>query len=258
MKSIIKILVLSILVLSNTLFANKIVGTLEPYSLSIIKSEISGIIKKINPLIGDEVVKNSILIGIDDRDYLLEYKMAQANENLSKINTNFLKDDYLRYKNLLKTKSITSQIHADRKKIFEESKVENLISSIATKQAERKLSKTKIRAPYNAVISNKYVEVGDYINTGDTLLELIDDKRLKAVFYILQEDYVSFEKGVLVNLNIPDLNNKKLKGKVFLIAPTIISDNSGYRMEVILDNKDRKIKADFEIELLVEKNKEED
>lgn len=251
----VKITLLASVLLASSLYANKIVGSLEPYATTTIKSEISGLVKKINYHIGDHVEKNELLIQVEDTDYLLEYKMAQANEKLSKINYDFLKADYERYSNLLKSKSITIQTHENRKSSYEQAQLENEISKISIKQAKRKLEKTKITAAYKGVISNRYIEVGDYVTVGDTLLELVENEKLKAVFYILQTDYEIFKVNNEVSLNIPDLKNKKIKGKVSLIAPTITKNNSGYRMEILLDNRDKKLKANFEIELLLEDNK---
>lgn len=252
MKKIIKITILSSIVFVSSLYANKIVGSLEPYAKTTIKSEITGIIKNINHNTGDEVKKGELLIQIEHTDYLLEYKMAKANEKLSRINYDFLKADFERYNNLLKSKSITTQMHADRKKSYQQAKLQNEISIISTKQANRKLERTGIKAIYEGVISNKFVEIGDYVSSGDTLLELINDKKLNAVFYILQNDYENFKINNEVHLNIPDLNHKKIKGKISLIAPTITENNSGYRMEVLLDNNEKNLKANFEIELLLE------
>jgi len=250
---IIKTTILLSIVLSTSIYANKIVGTLEPYSKTVIKSEITGVVSKINHSISDAVQKDELLLKIDDQDYVLEYEMAKANEELSEVNYNFMQADYKRYNNLLKSKSITTQTHADRKKTFQLAKVEKQISTISTKQAKRKLDKTRIKAPYSGVVSEKFVEVGDYVSNGDTLFELVNNSKLKAVFYILQEDYQDFEKGLKVNMVIPDLEDKELKGKVNLISPTITGTNSGYKMEVILDNLNKELKANFEIELLLVK-----
>lgn len=258
MNKIIKMTILLPLVFISSLYANKIVGSLEPYSKTTIKSETEGIIKKINYKIGNEVEKNILLVKIEDSDYLLEYKMAVANEELSKINYEFLKADFQRYNNLLKSKSITSQMHADKKKLYQQAKLENKISSINTSQIKRKLEKTEITSIYTGVISNKFIEIGDYVTTGDSLLEIVDTKKLNAVFYILQNDYKNFNLKDEVSLNIPDLNNKKLKAKISLIAPTITENNSGYRMEILLDNKNKELKANFEIELLLNDKRKED
>ena len=248
-----QITLLSLLMVNTNLLANKIVGALEPYSTTIIKSQITGVIDTINYSIGDNIQKGDLLIKIDDKDYVLEYKMAKANEKLSKINYDFLKSDFKRYNNLLKSKSITTQVHANKKKSFQLAQLENDISLISSQQAKRKLNKTKINAVYSGVISDKFVEIGDYVSSGDTLLELVNDEKLKAVFYILQEDYGNFEKGNELNLIIPDLKHKKTTGKIHLISPTITGNNNGYRMEVVLDNSNKELKSDFEIELLLEK-----
>lgn len=256
MKIHLKQISLCFFALSTLLNAEKIVGTIEPYAKTTIKSGISGIITKINYQISDEVKKGELLIQIKETDYLLEYKMAKVKEELAKVNYNFLKKDYERYNNLLKTNAITKQVHANKKKAFEVAGLESQIATIVKEQSKHKLKKTKIKPRYTSVISNKFVEVGNYVKIGDSLLEVVYDRKLKAVFYILQEDLSSLKKGMEVDLVIPDLNNKNLKGKVHLIAPTITSTNTGYKMEVLLDNNDRELKSNFEIELHLSSSKE--
>ena len=258
MKNITKATILLKMILSSSLSANKIVGILQPSALSTIKSQIAGQVESIKYDIARDVKKNKTLVQINKVDYRLEYSLALENNRLSSSNLNLAKINYSRFTKLYTKKSITAQDYDVSKNTYENAISQNIISKISLKQIKRKLDKTSIRAPYNGVISDRFVEVGDWVDVGDNIVQFINVKKLKAVFYILQHDYADFKTGSNVELIIPTLNNKKIKGEILLIAPSIVSGNPGYKMEILVNNPNNELKSGFNVELQINENTKKD
>jgi|GEM_PF-6852036 len=251
MKVITSALYVSVILLFcfSDVYAGKIVGQLEPFARTTLKSQIEGEVQQIFFKTGDALEKGRQVIQIDKTDYTLEYKSALENQNLSRINYDFSKTEYKRYEKLIKTRVVTTQLFDTQKNNYQNFKYKKNLAHIAVAQAKRKIEKTRVKVPYTASISARYVEVGDYVRIGDNLLEIVDLTRIKAVFFILPEDYRSYTLGMEVRLTVPDLNEVGILGTVFSIAPTIIGADPGYRMEVLLDNKNYRLSPDFDVEL---------
>ena len=196
MNNINKTSILLLMLLGTTLSSNTIVGILQPQAQTTIKSQIAGQIESIKYDIAKDVKKNSTLVQINKIDYRLEYKLALENSRLSSSNYKLAKIDYERFSKLYAKKSITAQAFDVSKNNYENSISKKIISQISLKQVKRKLEKTSIIAPYEGVISDRFVEVGDYVNVGDKIIEFIIVKKLKAIF-----DYnFGLEKGIKNNI----------------------------------------------------------
>ena len=258
MNNITKSSILAFLVFASTLSANKIVGILQPSTLSSIKSQIAGQIKSVKYDISKDAKKNVTLVQINEVDYRLEFLLALENNRLSESNYKLAKINYNRFTKLYTKKSITAQSYDVSKNTYENAISQKVISNISLKQIKRKLDKTSIKAPYDGVISDRFVEVGDWVNIGDNIVQFINVKKLKAVFYILQHDYADFKTGSIVELIIPTLNNKKVEGEILLIAPSIVGTNPGYKMEILVNNEKNELKSGFNVELQILENTKKD
>jgi membrane fusion protein (multidrug efflux system) len=90
---------------------------------------------------------------------------------------------------------------------------------VAVDQAARDLSFTVIRAPFNGVIGNLSVQVGDYVTPGKRLTAVVPLDKVYVDANLKETQLASVVVGQTANVEIDALDGEILKGKVVSVAP---------------------------------------
>jgi len=97
-----------------------------------------------------------------------------------------------------------------------------------------------IKSPINGILSSRFVEIGQFVNSGSKILELFDDFSIQIDSYLPENSIDSVNINQRVEVTI---GNKKLDGKVTLISPELEREKSGFLVRIKIENIDGKIKV---------------
>ena len=177
-------------------------GKLLPAQQSNLAFEIPGKINVINVDIGDTVRKGQILAELDDREASAQLKQAKARYDLALQILN-------RYKDLRSEGHISIQD-------LDNANSEELIAKSQYEFFKVKLEQTKLIAPFDGVIQNRYLDRGSVINGGIPIVEILGSKNVEA--------HISIPLKFIDKLNIGNfydftIGNKKSKGVLERLAP---------------------------------------
>lgn len=250
-----------------------------------VTSNINGVISNINVYEGKYVNENDLLIELDDREYKINLREAEERIIEAKVNYGLLIKDApsdnaesIEQINIEKELSVlesqfnNSQINEkdylerkdelEMKLIFTGAKREELILNksgynSAINQIERaklNLEYTKIRTPFNGVVGNFDLVVGQRINAGTPLLKLFSNQTMKIDINILESELNQIKTGNSVEIEIPALKSEKFYGKVTRISPFIDVENRTSKVIVSIRNIDAKIKPGMFARVLIASN----
>ena len=177
-------------------------GKLLPAQQSNLAFEIPGKINVINVDIGDAVKKGQILAELDNREATAQLKQAKAKYDLALQILN-------RYKDLRSEGHISIQD-------LDNANSEEIIAKSQFEFYKVKLEQTKLIAPFDGVIQNRYLDTGSVINGGIPILEILGSKNVEA--------HISIPLKFVDKLNIGNsydfkIGNKKPKGVLARLAP---------------------------------------
>ena len=177
-------------------------GKLLPAQQSNLAFEIPGKINVVNVDIGDAVKKGQILAELDNREATAQLKQAKAKYDLALQILN-------RYKDLRSEGHISIQD-------LDNANSEELIAKSQYEFYKVKLEQTKLIAPFDGVIQNRYLDTGSVINGGIPILEILGSKNVEA--------HISIPLKFIDKLNIGNsydfkIGNKKSKGVLARLAP---------------------------------------
>ena len=177
-------------------------GKLLPAQQSNLAFEIPGKINIINVDIGDAVKKGQILAELDNREATAQLKQAKAKYDLAVQILN-------RYKDLRSEGHISIQD-------LDNANSEELIAKSQYEFYKVKLEQTKLRAPFDGYIQNRFLDTGSVINGGVPIIEILDSTIVKAHVSIP----VSYsEKLEIGNEYLFTISNKQVKGYLERLAP---------------------------------------
>ncbi len=203
MKSLIVIISLTISIYAQSIYAT---FNVKPAKEATLAFNATGIVGKFNVDIGSKVQKEEVLAKLKSRD-------LAANVKLSKITLKYAKRDLNR---MLKVKSVIDEAKLDKFRF----KVESAKAKLEFTKAM--LDKTLLKAPFDGVVTNKYLEVGDAVS-GMTLrpvLKLESQHKRKLIIEFDQKYIGSVKAGDNFTYNF-DGENKSYTAKITKVYPTI-------------------------------------
>ena len=177
-------------------------GKLLPAQQSNLAFEIPGKINIINVDIGDAVKKGQILAELDNREAIAQLKQAKAKYDLAVQILN-------RYKDLRSEGHISIQD-------LDNANSEELIAKSRYEFYKVKLEQTKLIAPFDGVIQNRYLDTGSVISGGIPIIEILGSKNVEA--------HISIPLKFIDKLNIGDsydfkIGDKRPTGVLARLAP---------------------------------------
>ena len=151
-------------------------GTVLPRTRTSLTSEVSGTVLEVSPhfVVGGVFKTGDLLLQLDPTDY--EVALQRANAKLISMNAQ-LTFEQARAVQAEKEWGMTGRpaeeapLLALRKPYLEEARANVLQAEAEVKQAQLKLQRATIRAPYAGMVSEKPVDIGQYVTIGATLGE---------------------------------------------------------------------------------------
>ncbi|MFZ3152954.1 efflux RND transporter periplasmic adaptor subunit [Pseudomonas sp.] len=114
-----------------------------------------------------------------------------------------------------------------------------LQSELAKARAELDLARiqlgnTQINAPFAGVYDQRMVELGDFVQPGQSLLTLVDISQLKVSAQIAQQEVTQLKLGQPVKVEL--LDGRELQGELHFIAAAADPGSRSFRIEVKVAN----------------------
>ena len=152
-------------------------GTVVPKVQSALTSQVSGIIESVSDVFvtGGMFQAGDILVTLEQADRKTELKLAQAElaraEAAYELELARGKVAEEEWRSVGRSASATPELGLRKPQL--DSEKANLKAAQANfERAQRNLERTVIRAPYNGMITQKNVDIGQFVNTGMVLAQL--------------------------------------------------------------------------------------
>jgi len=266
----------------------KISATADVWEKTIIKSEVSGTIEKINVNVGEWVKHLQTLIKIDDSEKQLDVDRAKA-AKLQTLSNYLIKEGLINYnqpelsveqQNELRTlkdmfqKALKDfelgkisereldqiQETYDKARIYagvmrEEvlKATENLTETTVTlKQRELDLKRTDIRSPFEGQISEIKASIGERISAGQELLRIVNLNSVYLKGFALESEIRHLKPGVKARVRFEAYPDQYFEGELDTISPEVNPENKTITLYVKLDNSRHLIMPGMHAEVDIE------
>lgn len=202
-----------------------LVSTLEANEAVEIKSEIDGQLEELSFQEGQEVKAGDVLFRIDSKKLKAELNEVEAKLKLAESTAQ-------RYEQLVKTLAVSKQEY------------DRVMADLGTAQAANELSKEQfsdaaIAAPFDGIMGNRLVSVGQFISKGTSLSFLVDIDPVKATFYLPERYLAQIAVNQSVSLEVAAYPDKIFTGKVYFIDPKIDEQTRTALVKAEIPNGDK-------------------
>ena len=196
---------------------SRMTGVLKARETAVIKSEVGGLIKMQPYRDGSRIRKNDILLMIDDMDeqYALEQAKIRYNDATVKRNDLLLQfggtpDDE------------TSVKPTQLKMINATSGYLKTIQDI--KELEYRISRKKIRAPFDGTVSDVKVKAYEFILPGQEICLLIQTRSYEVAFMVMEHHALKLKKGQSISTHPLQATDMKFSATVVTINPKVSNE----------------------------------
>ena len=199
-------------------------------------------ITQINARVNDYVEEGEILATVKNNQMKQNVKKARAALNSARSKYQNILSEWKRNKKLYQQNAISeSQFEAiESNKESAKSAVEQAEAGLES--AQERLSDTRIKAPISGIISARNFDLGDQPAQQRPVYKIVAIDKVKILVNIAEEDIGSVDKGAQAIISVSSFPNTKFRGKVSKIYPTINPQTRSTNAEIILSNKNHKLR----------------
>jgi HlyD family secretion protein len=232
-------------------------GTIEGTDITV-ASEVVGKIKEVRVQEGARVQVGDTLLIIDDTDYRIQLRQAEANAAASDAQYRLALEgsrredivqaealyktaeaDYKRMKELLAAQTITQKQYDDayaryvaaeqtyrklarglRKAEIDAARARRDQAAAQVEQLLKRVRDCVVLAPTNATVTHRVVEPGEFVTVGAPLLKLTNLDRVTLTIYVNEQQLARVKLRQPAEVRIDGMPDRVFQGTVTFISPT--------------------------------------
>ena len=176
------------------------VATIKSRRSATIQPVVDGNLTKILVKSGDPVKAGAVLMQIDPLKQEATVEAQQATEQQQRAVYQYNETDLARQTQLYKDGIISKQAYDQATQAFTNAKAA-LDSAVAQTRTQREqLAYYQIHAPFDGIVGDIPVHLGDYVSSTTTLTTVDEDKDLEAYIYLPTEREAEARTGLAVDL----------------------------------------------------------
>lgn len=220
-----------------------LVGTAQPWKRSVVASEVGGLVETFPVKEGVFVKKDQLLARLRTDTLQIQYDSAVASQGEAKARYEQAQKDLERVKVLFAKELVTQKEFDDA--ITQESALRERLTQLDAeiRQAQDRLTKSRILAPFSGWVIKEFTEVGQWVEEGGAVVELVDLSHVE-VEVPLPEEYVrNVSAGDGVVAEFDGLPGVEIQGKVFSVVAQADPVSRTFPVKVDLANSDLQIKS---------------
>lgn len=198
-------------------------GQVEPWRSVEVRAQVNGLVETRPLAIGSRVKSGELLLKLATDDRAVQ--LARATADLQQREAELAGGQRLHERQLV---SDTELLRLASEKARAAADFEN---------ARLALRNTRIRAPFSGQLDKLPVESGDFVQSGQSLLTLVDITRLKITAQVAQQNVAQLQEGQRVAIEL--LGGDRLSGRLDFIASAADSGTRSFRIEASAENPQR-------------------
>lgn len=205
----------------------------EPNRTVDIAAETEGRVVSIDAERGARVAEGERIVGLDMRDRAA--RISEAEALLAQRELEHRAAERLHGQDLMSETQIA------------EAKARVASARAALENIELEIARTSIAAPFDGVLAEREVELGDYVGIGDTIATIVDTDPLVIVGDVSENELFDLEVGTRGEAELRD--GKTVTGTVRYVAPVAAESTRTFRVELAIPNPEGALRAGMSAEV---------
>jgi len=197
------------------------VGSLEAEARVTVKAESTGRVVGVEVREGSRIEAGGVLLRLDASKLQAEADVAEAAAERARTERENLARQLERNRELLDQGAISPQAFDDIEAAARSADARLREAEAALELARQRLADATVRAPFSGEVGLRRVDLGDYVDPGDDLFDLVDNDPLEIEFPVPERYLGSVRLGAGVELQVRNLPDRTFQGQVVFISPVV-------------------------------------
>jgi len=262
------------------------VGTVRAIDEADLCVEVAGKVSEIHYEEGTAVAAGDLLVVIDEEraqlnvnqarsrleTLVVSVRRADAEVEQARATLENGEETFRRKEKLFAKGAETRAVLLDAKAAFEEAKAAHAAAeaaraeivagqaeaSDALKLAQKALRDHRITAPFDGVLGERIVSIGDFLDVGQSVATLSTTDPIHVEFTVPERHREKVTAGQEVDVEVDALPGKIFRGEVVFIAPTLDRATRTVKVKALFENEEKSLKAGFfcHVRLIVDRAEE--
>lgn len=219
----------------------ELTGGLESRRQSLVASEVSGLVVELERREGETARRGQPLARL--RRTVAELRLRAAEGDLEEARALL---------ELARTNRQRAQ-QLFEEKVFSQAQLDDALSQydanqgrVARLEAETarladELDRTVVRAPFDGVVVAEHTAVGEWIDAGDPVVEMVDMASLEIALEVPEQYFAGLAAGEPVTVVVPALGGEELTGKVRAVVPKADARARTFPLKVAVSDPDGRL-----------------
>lgn len=207
------------------------IGTVRAVHETTVGSKLLARVVEVNLRAGQHVGAGELLIRLDDADLQAKLKQARAAASAAEAAHAQAINDEKRYAALVKANAVSRQDYEKTVTAVKSTEAELKRAGEVVSEVQAMLDWASVRAPMDAVVIDKKVDVGDLVTPGQVLVSLFDPKRMQLVASVRESLAHELAVGQDIGVRIEGLN-KRCTGTISEIVPEAQAASRAFQVKV--------------------------
>jgi len=197
-----------------------ITGSLLPERRADLRAELSAVVQQVLKDNGEPVRKGDLLVRLDDSAIRESLNSAEAAVRAASQTLEQTERQVQRQKTLQTQGMTTLQSLEDAELRRANSQSELVAARARASSAQQQLRRTEVRAPFDGVLSERQVSVGDTVTIGRELLKVIDPRSLRFEGLVSADRLHELKPGQVVNFRVNGYAKSDFVGRLRRVDAT--------------------------------------
>lgn len=228
----------------------EVTGALEAVDDATLSAQSAGTVQRLVDL-GAEVRRGQVLASLDAELLAASVRQAEAQLAVARSAAALTEDNYERQKPLrdegvisaLEFENIDAQRNQARAQVSQ--------AEAALAQAKKQLSNSRVTAPFEGIVEERFVELGEQVNPGQPIVRVTNTRAMTVKAGIPERYAAEIEKGASIDVAFNAYGLEPREARLTFVGRTINAQNRTFTVEAELDNPDGKLKPEMVARLLV-------
>jgi membrane fusion protein (multidrug efflux system) len=115
---------------------------------------------------------------------------------------------------------------------FDKTMMEKEVAESELAEAEWRLGKTTIRAPFNGVVTQRKVTLGQHVRPGEELFTVTDFDPLVAHVYLPEREVMGLERGREVRITLKAAQEVQFPGRIRYVSPVVDASTGTVKLTI--------------------------
>lgn len=215
-------------------------GKIEAVQNANLSTRMMGYVTETYANVGDKVSKGQLLLRINSADISAQGAQVSASITEAKAAFRNAEKDYNRFKTLYGQSSVSQKEMDDITANYEMAKARLEGATQMKNQVNAQLSYSNISAPFNGVVTGKFINKGDMANPGMPLISIETPGSFQVTALVPESEITKIKDGSTANVLVKS-TNELLKGIVTEVSSSAKNTGGQYLVKVVLNKTEAKL-----------------